>query len=117
MLKCTNRAKITKGGGQSKTFLTQSFCRFNSRLISVKNTILDINKNFGFTLAEVLITIGIIGIVAAMTLPALTGAYRRRVIETELQKSYTPTFLPLTHSPCKGGQEGFFTSLRKGGGT
>ncbi len=31
----------------------------------------------GFTLAEVLITIGIIGVVAAMTLPALVGYYRK----------------------------------------
>ena len=28
-------------------------------------------KNYGFTLAEVLITLGTIGVVAALTLPAL----------------------------------------------
>ena len=31
----------------------------------------------GFTLAEVLITIGIIGIVAAITIPSIITAYRR----------------------------------------
>ena len=31
----------------------------------------------GFTLAEVLITLGIIGVVAAMTLPALVGNYKK----------------------------------------
>ncbi len=36
----------------------------------------------GFTLAEVLITIGIIGIVAAMTLPALTGKTKQKEMET-----------------------------------
>ena len=46
-------------------------------------------KRKGFTLAEVLITLGIIGIVASMTLPALTAKYRKRVIETRLKKFYT----------------------------
>ena len=43
----------------------------------------------GFTLAEVLITLGIIGIVAAMTLPALIQNYRNQVVETRLNKFYT----------------------------
>ncbi len=36
----------------------------------------------GFTLAEVLITLGIIGIVAAMTLPSLTGKTKYKELET-----------------------------------
>ena len=43
----------------------------------------------GFTLAEVLITLGIIGIVAAMTLPAVTGKYRKKVVETKLKRFYS----------------------------
>lgn len=35
-------------------------------------------KNSGFTLSEVLITLGIIGIVAAMTMPVLTGKYQEK---------------------------------------
>ena len=42
----------------------------------------------GFTLAEVLITLGIIGIVAAMTLPSVVNKYRAKVLETGLKKSY-----------------------------
>ena len=38
------------------------------------------SDKFGFTLAEVLITLGIIGIVAAMTLPSLINHYRDRQI-------------------------------------
>lgn len=45
--------------------------------------------NKGFTLAEVLITLGIIGIVAAMILPALIQDHRNKVVETRLQKFYT----------------------------
>lgn len=44
-------------------------------------------KRFGFTLAEVLITLGVIGIVAAMTLPALVHNYQEQEYVTRLKKS------------------------------
>jgi prepilin-type N-terminal cleavage/methylation domain-containing protein len=43
----------------------------------------------GFTLAEVLITLGIIGIVAALTMPALVSNYRKNVVETKLKRFYS----------------------------
>lgn len=43
----------------------------------------------GFTLAEVLITLGIIGIVAAMTLPGLINKYEKNVTVNVLKKKYT----------------------------
>ena len=43
----------------------------------------------GFTLAEVLITLGIIGVVAAMTLPTVIKKYRRQVVATKLEKFYS----------------------------
>ena len=42
-----------------------------------------------FTLAEVLITLGIIGIVAAMTLPTLIQKNNNKVVETRLKKFYS----------------------------
>lgn len=42
-----------------------------------------------YTLAEVLITLGIIGIVAAMTLPALIGKYKEKVTITAVKKNYS----------------------------
>ena len=42
----------------------------------------------GFTLSEVLITLGIIGIVAAMTLPALINKYQERVLVVSAKRSY-----------------------------
>lgn len=42
-----------------------------------------------FTLAEVLITLGIIGIVAAMTLPAVINNARNKQLETGLKRSYS----------------------------
>lgn len=46
-------------------------------------------KNNAFTLAEVLITLGIIGIVAAMTLPSLINKYNQQETITALQKTYS----------------------------
>ncbi len=40
------------------------------------------NENFAFTLAEVLITLGIIGVVAAMTLPTSMHEYKIRQYKT-----------------------------------
>ncbi len=46
-------------------------------------------KKNAFTLAEVLITLGIIGIVAAMTMPILIQKNNNRVVETRLMKFYS----------------------------
>lgn len=45
-------------------------------------------KNKGFSLAEVLITLGIIGVVATMTIPLLIQNYQKRVTVSRLKKSY-----------------------------
>ena len=42
-----------------------------------------------FTLAEVLITLGIIGIVAAMTLPALVNDKQNKELQTQFKKTYS----------------------------
>ena len=42
-----------------------------------------------FTLAEVLITLGVIGIVAALTMPALIVNYQKKVLETRIKKFYS----------------------------
>ena len=48
-----------------------------------------VKLNFGFTLAEVLITLGIIGVVAAMTLPSLIQDKQNRELQTGLKKAYS----------------------------
>ena len=47
------------------------------------------HKFLGFTLAEVLITLGIIGVVAAMTLPTLIKEQRNKALEVAFKKAYT----------------------------
>lgn len=46
-------------------------------------------QTIAFTLAEVLITLSIIGIVAAMTMPALLSKYREKATVSKLKKSYS----------------------------
>ena len=50
------------------------------RFFVMKKTL--INKWKGFTLSEVLITLGIIGVIAVLTLPTLIENYRARVWDT-----------------------------------
>ena len=46
-------------------------------------------RRVAFTLAEVLITLGIIGVVAAMTLPTLIANHQQKVTVTKLKKMYS----------------------------
>ena len=55
------------------------FLRFTSHF--------SLNCKVAFTLAEVLITLGIIGIVASMTLPTIINNYRVKVLEHQFRKA------------------------------
>lgn len=48
-----------------------------------------INDKKAFTLAEILITLGIIGVVAAITIPTLINNYQKNEYVTRLKKFYT----------------------------
>ena len=51
------------------------------------NALLPTKKKLAFTLSEVLITLGIIGVVAAMTIPNLITHYQKKQTVTKLQKA------------------------------
>ena len=48
-----------------------------------------ISRFFAFTLAEVLITLGVIGVVAALTMPALIAKYDEMVMVNKLKRTYS----------------------------
>ena len=63
------------GGGRVKNYTPQGFERYYEVPV------------YGFTLAEVLITLGIIGLVAAMTVPTLISNYQEKVLDTKYKKA------------------------------
>lgn len=74
-----------RGGGAPAFNAPQGF----EVCAEVKNSALNQISKTAFTLAEVLITLGIIGIVAAMTLPNLIGNYQKKQTATQLKKVYS----------------------------
>lgn len=58
------------------------------RQINLEKILSDKNGK-GFTLAEALITLGIIGIVAALIIPSFINNHRRKVLETQFKKGYS----------------------------
>lgn len=44
-------------------------------------------KHRAFTLAEILITLGVIGVVAAITIPGLITAHKKHVTATKLERA------------------------------
>lgn len=60
-------------------------------------------KLLAFTLAEVLITLGIIGIVAALTIPALISGYQKKQTAIQLKKAYSEINQAILISQAKYG--------------
>lgn len=65
-------------------------------------------KEQGFTLAEVLITLGIIGVVAALTLPILIQNYRNNEVEAKLKKVYSTMNQAIQLSELDNGPKEFW---------
>ena len=58
-----------------------AFSRFTSHFSPLKNS--------AFTMAEVLITLGIIGIIAAMTLPSIINKAEKMILKNQFKKTYS----------------------------
>lgn len=64
------------------------------------------SRKCAFTLAEVLITLGIIGIVAAMTLPVLIANHRKQAVTARMRKFYTTINQALKFAEAENGYAG-----------
>lgn len=72
-----------------------------------------------FTLAEVLVTLGIIGVVAAMTVPNLMENYQRQSYITQLRKTHSELSQAAESAMNDSNTQRFFESqaIRRGPGT
>ena len=61
-------------------------------------------KTKAFTLAEVLITLGIIGVVAALTMPSLVTNYQKKATVTQLKKAYSEIAQAIKLSQIQNGE-------------
>ncbi len=68
-------------------------------------------KRFAFTLAEVLITLGIIGVVVALTIPTLMSDYRKHVVETRLEKFYSVMNQAIAQSEIDNGNKLYWDKM------
>ena len=83
---------LTKREGSDSVISNNYSDTNHSRLTTHYSLISDMvfsRKRTAFTLAEVLITLGIIGIVACMTLPSIINKYQSKVFETTFKKQYS----------------------------
>ena len=60
-------------------------------------------RRVAFTLAEILITLGIIGVVAALTLPSVITNYQKKQTVTQLKKVYTTLSQAIEHAKADYG--------------
>ena len=69
----------------------------------------DGKRKIAFTLAEVLITLGIIGVVAALTLPSVIQNYKKQVTVNQLKKAYSTLGQVAQKAFADNGPAGFET--------
>jgi len=69
-------------------------------------------KKHGFTLAEVLITLGIIGVVAALVMPSLMANYKKQETVTRLKKAYSALYQAYNLSQAQNGDAADWTNRR-----
>ena len=74
------------------------------------NPLPDVEGRVGFTLAEVLITLGIIGVVAALTIPVLHNMYQQKVIEVRFEKVYSELTNAFNAGAVENNEECFMQS-------
>ncbi len=72
------------------SLLISKVCYLVNKIIQNKTfTLKHRNKKYAFTMAEVLITIGIIGIIAAMTLPGVIKGANKNITANKVKKIYS----------------------------
>ncbi len=69
------------------------------------------SQKAAFTLAEILITLAVIGIVAALTIPNLVQSYKKKIVETRLAKFYSVMNQAIQLSEIDNGPKEYWDEL------
>ncbi len=67
-----------------------------------------------FTIAEILIVLGIIGVIAAITIPSLISNYRKSVVETRLKAFYSNINQAIAQSEIENGDKKYWDKMQDG---
>ena len=82
-------ALLCRQGKELSVLVPQYLSNFSDTVFSRFTSPFSLNRKAAFTLAEVLITLGIIGIVAALTLPVIISDVKNSQLEAGLKKAYS----------------------------
>ncbi len=73
-----------------------------------------LRKFVGFTLAEIILTLGVIGVVAAITIPTLVTNYQKKSTATQLKKTYALINQAVRMAEAENGElSGWYVPSRK----
>ena len=115
-----NRLRLGGRSDESSQITNSSFrhSELDSESINVdKNNLRRIDRSdqssrkAAFTMAEVLITLGIIGIVAAMTLPSLIGRWKDKEYEVRAKRTFSLINQAIERYEAESGMIGDFSAL------
>ena len=105
---------LTKREGSDSVIISNFFDTNHSQLTTHNSLIPDMvfshftshfsRKRIAFTLAEVLITLGIIGVVAALTLPSIITQYQKKVTVQSLKVAYSLLYQAVQESVSENGE-------------
>ncbi len=108
---CIGRsALLCRQGKELSALVPQYLSNFSDTVFSRFTSHFSLNRKVAFTLAEVLITLGIIGIVAALTIPVLYSKYQQKVTETRFERVYSDLTKAFNAGAIENGEEYFMQS-------
>ena len=82
------------------THLKNYYCKSATHVDYSNNT-----RRAAFTLAEILITLGIIGVVSALTIPVFVNKYQKQITATRLEHAYSVLYQAIKMSEAENGSE------------
>ena len=96
-------ALLCRQGRELSALVPQYLSNFSDKVFS-RFTSHFSHKRIAFTLAEVLITLGIIGVIAALTLPSIITQYQKKVTVQSLKVAYSLLYQAVQESVSENGE-------------